>query len=39
MTRPLILADLDDSLFQTRPKCGDWPEGDLRLMSRLPDAM
>ena len=37
MTRPLILADLDDSLFQTRPKCGDWPEGDLRLMSRLPD--
>jgi len=35
--RPLILADLDDSLFQTRPKCGDWPEGDLRLMSRLVD--
>ncbi len=22
---PLILADLDDSLFQTAPKCGDWP--------------
>lgn len=37
MTRPLILADLDDSLFQTRPKCGDWAEGDLRLMSRLAD--
>jgi hypothetical protein len=37
MTAPLILADLDDSLFQTRPKCGDWPEGDLRLMSRLAD--
>lgn len=37
MTRPLILADLDDSLFQTRPKCGDWPEGDLKLMSRLAD--
>lgn len=37
MIRPLILADLDDSLFQTRPKCGDWPEGDLRLMSRLVD--
>ncbi|WP_017665901.1 hypothetical protein [Porphyrobacter sp. AAP82] len=35
--RPLILADLDDSLFQTRPKCGDWAEGDLRLMSRLAD--
>ncbi|MFM7377744.1 MAG: sucrose-6-phosphate hydrolase [Erythrobacter sp.] len=35
MTRPLILADLDDSLFQTAPKCGDWAEGDLRLMSRL----
>jgi hydroxymethylpyrimidine pyrophosphatase-like HAD family hydrolase len=35
--RPLILADLDDSLFQTRPKCGDWPEGELRLMSRLAD--
>jgi hydroxymethylpyrimidine pyrophosphatase-like HAD family hydrolase len=37
MTRPLILADLDDSLFQTRPKCGDWPEADLRLMSCLAD--
>lgn len=36
-TRPLILADLDDSLFQTRAKCGDWPEGSLRLMSRLED--
>lgn len=35
--RPLILADLDDSLFQTLPKCGDWPEGSLRLMSRLED--
>jgi hypothetical protein len=35
MTRPLILADLDDSLFQTRRKCGDWPEGDLKPMSRL----
>lgn len=35
--RPLILADLDDSLFQTRPKCGDWPEEQLRLMSRLAD--
>ena len=34
---PLILADLDDSLFQTRPKCGDWPEERLRLMSRLAD--
>ncbi|WP_073973314.1 sucrose-6-phosphate hydrolase [Erythrobacter donghaensis] len=34
---PLILADLDDSLFQTRPKCGDWAESDLRLMSRLAD--
>lgn len=34
---PLILADLDDSLFQTRPKCGDWPDGDLRLMSTLAD--
>jgi hypothetical protein len=37
MTRPLILADLDDSLFQTAPKCGDWPEDELRLMSRLAD--
>lgn len=37
MTRPLILADLDDSLFQTRAKCGDWAEDDLRLMSRLAD--
>ncbi len=37
MIRPLILADLDDSLFQTRPKCGDWPDGDLKLMSRLVD--
>jgi hypothetical protein len=37
MTRPLILADLDDSLFQTRRKCGDWPEGDLKPMSRLAD--
>lgn len=38
MTRPpLILADLDDSLFQTRGKCGDWPEERLRLMSRLAD--
>lgn len=37
MTAPLILADLDDSLFQTRPKCGDWPEAELRLMSRLAD--
>lgn len=36
-TRPLILADLDDSLFQTRAKCGDWPDGSLRLMSRLED--
>ena len=36
-TRPLILADLDDSLFQTRPKCGDWPEESLRQMSRLAD--
>ena len=35
--RPLILADLDDSLFQTAPKCGDWPEEQLRLMSRLVD--
>lgn len=35
--RPLILADLDDSLFQTRPKCGDWPDDTLRLMSRLVD--
>ena len=35
--RPLILADLDDSLFQTRPKCGDWPDETLRLMSRLVD--
>jgi hypothetical protein len=34
---PLILADLDDSLFQTRGKCGDWPEERLRLMSRLAD--
>lgn len=34
---PLILADLDDSLFQTRPKCGDWPEEQLSLMSRLVD--
>ncbi len=34
---PLILADLDDSLFQTQPKCGDWPEERLRLMSRLAD--
>ena len=37
MTRPLILADLDDSLFQTRPKCGDWAESNLKLMSRLAD--
>lgn len=37
MTRPLILADLDDSLFQTRAKCGDWPEAALRPMSRLVD--
>jgi hydroxymethylpyrimidine pyrophosphatase-like HAD family hydrolase len=35
--RPLILADLDDSLFQTRAKCGDWPEASLKLMSRLED--
>lgn len=35
--RPLILADLDDSLFQTAPKCGDWATSDLRLMSRLAD--
>lgn len=35
--RPLILADLDDSLFQTLPKCGDWPEGSLKQMSRLED--
>jgi hypothetical protein len=35
--RPLILADLDDSLFQTRAKCGDWPDGALQLMSRLED--
>jgi len=34
---PLILADLDDSLFQTRGKCGAWAEADLRLMSRLAD--
>lgn len=34
---PLILADLDDSLFQTRPKCGDWAEDRLRPMSRLVD--
>jgi hydroxymethylpyrimidine pyrophosphatase-like HAD family hydrolase len=37
LTSPLILADLDDSLFQTRGKCGSWPEGDLKLMSRLAD--
>lgn len=37
MLAPLVLADLDDSLFQTRPKCGDWPEDRLRLMSRLAD--
>lgn len=35
--RPLILADLDDSLFQTRGKCGDWPDAQLRPMSRLED--
>lgn len=35
--RPLILADLDDSLFQTRAKCGDWPDEALQLMSRLED--
>ncbi len=34
---PLILADLDDSLFQTRGKCGDWPDNRLRPMSRLVD--
>ncbi|NCP15293.1 MAG: sucrose-6-phosphate hydrolase [Sphingomonadales bacterium] len=36
-TRPLILADLDDSLFQTRAKCGDWPDSSLKPMSRLVD--
>ncbi|WP_379922735.1 sucrose-6-phosphate hydrolase [Erythrobacter sp. R86502] len=35
--RPLILADLDDSLFQTRGKCGDWPDNSLRPMSCLVD--
>lgn len=34
---PLILVDLDDSLFQTRGKCGDWPEERLQVMSRLAD--
>jgi hypothetical protein len=37
MTRPLILADLDDTLFQTRGKCGDWPAAALKPMSWLAD--
>lgn len=35
--RPLILVDLDDTLFQTRGKCGDWPDAALRPMSWLKD--
>lgn len=34
---PLILADLDDTLFQTRGKCGDWADKDLTVMSSLKD--
>ena len=35
--RPLILADLDDTLFQTRCKCVDWPDEALTPMSWLKD--
>lgn len=34
---PLILADVDDTLFQTRGKCGDWPDAALTPMSWLAD--
>lgn len=36
-SRPLILADLDDTLFQTRGKCGEWPDDALTVMSTLKD--
>ncbi|ESQ86567.1 hypothetical protein ABAC460_22910 [Asticcacaulis sp. AC460] len=34
---PIILADLDDTLFQTARKCPDGSAEGLRLMSRLAD--
>ncbi|WP_040308793.1 hypothetical protein [Asticcacaulis biprosthecium] len=37
MTRPFILTDLDDTLFQTARKCPDGRADGLRLMSRLAD--
>lgn len=37
MIRPLILADLDDTLFQSHSKCGDWFDDELTPMSWLAD--
>jgi len=37
MTAPIILADLDDTLFQTARKCPGGVADGLRLMSRLND--
>jgi hydroxymethylpyrimidine pyrophosphatase-like HAD family hydrolase len=37
MNGPVAFCDLDDSLFQTRPKCPQDQSSGLRLMSRLAD--
>jgi hydroxymethylpyrimidine pyrophosphatase-like HAD family hydrolase len=37
MSWPVAFCDLDDSLFQTRPKCPQDQSSGLRLMSRLAD--
>jgi len=37
MRGPVAFCDLDDSLFQTRPKCPEDETEGLRLMSRLAD--
>lgn len=37
MTAPIVLADLDDTLFQTARKCPGGVADGLRLMSRLND--
>ncbi len=35
--KPLFLTDLDDTLFQTRGKCGDYLDSELQPMSWLAD--